>query len=149
MLAWSNEWAVVTEARRWRRLGSTSLKLVVLVAAAVVVVSVVWSGQSVSEQSLLGGWNYVEGAGQFEVFALSLEGGHHVFRSWIHEHPDATGSWVLSGETLVIQLDHGPKVKWEVLSVSSSQLVVKEAGEAIKATYTRKPTRGFGEPDDK
>jgi hypothetical protein len=72
-----------------------------------------------------------------EEFSLDLQDGVRVFKSWLHEKPDLTGTWELRGRSLVIRGANGDRMEYKILRASRTRLVVRDANEKYNETYLR------------
>ena len=95
---------------------------------------------AVAARELLGAWR--SRGGPFEQMELTVQGGHQVFNSWLHDRPEVSdGRWMLSGCTLQISAGRSGEGTWalEVMSLSASRLALREQGERRAAIYRRVP----------
>lgn len=100
----------------------SGLVLVTLLAAA---------GHAAGEDTdvatlLVGSWICESGCWDEEV-QFAIEDGERVYNSWLHERPSASGgSWSVEGNILSIQCCAGLESEYEVLSVTGTDLIMRD-----------------------
>ena len=113
----------------------------VVVAAAAVCVPVAALAApacAVTEAAVVGAWGRPSGVGVFEEFALEVEDGEHVFRSWLHQRPDVPSArWTYADCRLRIESSKDAKAMWDyaVAMRGRTRLVLRDADGTT--TYRR------------
>ena len=74
-----------------------------------------------------GMWQRIGEGGFFEEFSTGPDG---QFDSWLHQRPETSGTWVLTGCTLMMRSDTGITIAWKLLDITKSELKVIEISPA-------------------
>ena len=93
---------------------------------------------AVTEAAVVGAWGRPSGVGAFEEFALEVEDGEHVFRSWMHQRPDVPmARWTFADCRLRIEGANDAKTMWDytVAMRGRTRLVLRDADGTT--TYRR------------
>jgi len=82
----------------------------------------------VSETNILGDWCAGSESAFYEEFSLTVENAEHIFSSWLHHRPDASGKWTLEDQTLMIHTSSGHTYIYFIEKATSEQLVLHQEG---------------------
>lgn len=83
---------------------------------------------TVSETNILGDWCAGSENTFYEEFSLSIEDGKNIFSSWLHHRPDASGTWVLNEQILMIHESSGLSHVYNIEKATTKQLILHEKG---------------------
>jgi len=93
-----------------------------------------FAAAAVAVSTILGSWCAGSNTAFYEELKLDKSGEFH---SWLHQRPDASGSWQLKGKTLTIHESDDQTTVYTILSASKTRLVMREEDEDKSETYVR------------
>lgn len=100
------------------------------------------AGQGAAQEAdiatlIVGSWICESGCWDEEV-QFAIEDGERVYNSWLHARPSASGgSWSVAGNILSIQCCAGIEDEYEVLSVTGTDLIMRDTDSGEETLMKR------------
>jgi len=99
-----------------------------------------FSGSVIGEtqhELLLGYWICQKGHCMDPEIYFGIEEKKHIYSSWLHARPAATGTWSVEGNRLSIECCSGFKSEWEIIRVDQRVLVLRHEISRETGEYSR------------
>lgn len=92
----------------------------------------------ITEKNLIGIWTN-RGSGDFEEMAFDVYENKRTFMSWLHHHPEMSGTWTLQGCELHIAHISDPKIifDYKIKKYSRETLYLQESDSNTVSTYEK------------
>jgi hypothetical protein len=82
-------------------------------------------GEPVTEDNLIGYWETIKG--DVEEIAFSVEQGEKIYSSYLNSRLFETGTWELTGNSLIIDLDTGERITYVEVNIAGNILTLRTA----------------------
>ena len=115
-----------------------SIRLLIYLAITLIAMGCMQTSQEDYAEQIIGYWGCESGDCPDEEISFTVKDGIPSYNSWLHERPSASnGSWSLMGDQLKIECCAGLVYEYEIVELSDTNLVLRDAITLGEAHFTR------------